>query len=207
MTTHKHKRHIAIVSQIFAAALLTSVSGAAIAQSVDANVSADDGVSASVSVSAGGTTSNTSASTGGSSGTSASTNVGVGDTDASVDINSNGNGTNADVSVNSGLANADVNAGTGEDGTAADVTVDVGNTTGNVNVDADGGSADADVSVEQASQISSLSKLSDQQISAAIQGLGSSQTAKLRQTCDAILAAPSKYSAESVEVCKVIIAL
>lgn len=208
MTKPKKNNRNALVSHLLAATLLTTVCGTAFAQSLNADVSTDDGVSASVSASAGGASSNTSAGTGGSNGgTSASTSASAGNTNANADVNANGDGINADVSVNAGGANADINADTGTNGTSADVTVGVGNTTGNAEAESGGGSTDAEVSVGQANQISSLSNLSDQQIGAAIQGLGSSQTAKLRQTCDAILAAPSKYPAESVQVCRVIIAL
>lgn len=208
MTMPQSDNHNVFVSHILAVALVTGVSGSALAQSLNADVSTDDGVSASVSASAGGVSSSTSAATGGSNGsTSASTSAGAGNTSASANVNANGGGTNADISVNAGSTNADVNANLGTDGVGADATVGIGSTTGNADAQVDGEATQAEVSIGQANQISSLSNLSKQQISTAIRGLGSSQTAKLRQTCDAILAAPSKYAAESVQVCRVIIAL
>ncbi|WP_306257570.1 hypothetical protein [Pararhizobium sp. IMCC21322] len=206
MTIQKRNHSIPLLAPFAAAMLFASVSSGAMAQSLDADVSTDDGVSASVS--AGGTGADASASTGGSNGgTNASANVSTGGTNADVNAATGADGTNANVNIGAAGATGDVNVGTGADGTNANVSVGVGNATGDVNASTGGGSIEANVSVQQANEIGSLSNLNSQQISATLTRLGSSETAILRQKCDSILAAPSSYSAEAVQVCKVIIAL
>lgn len=143
------------------------------------------------------------------SGVSAS--VGLGDrssrSGASVSTGGSDSGASVSASIGSRDTGAGVSADVGTKNTAAGVKARVGNLGAKARVGLGRGSVNLNISAGQARKIGSLSNLNKRQLTSTMRGLGNTETVKLRKSCKAILASPVSYSAESVQVCRVILEL
>lgn len=173
-----------VIRLVAGIAVLTMFNFSASALSVSVGVSKESGVSASVGLGGRSSSSGASVSTGGSD-----------------------SGAGVSASIGSRDSGARVSAGVGTKNTAAGVKARVGNLGAKARVGLGRGSVNLNISAGQARKIGSLSNLNKRQLTSTMRGLGNSETVKLRKSCKAILASPVSYSAESVQVCRVILEL